>query len=149
MKYKFFIIIISGFFFSCKDLKEIKVTDVDSFYLKKITLENIEAEINLKINNPNAMRFSIYRSEFDVIYSGIHLGKAKLNKRVRIDANSEKVYTFNLNSNMKDLNPLDAVKLLNGAKLGSIEVKGDLKVGKFCLKKKIPINYTDKVKLFK
>lgn len=112
-------------------------------------MENIEAEINLKINNPNTMRFSIYRSEFDIIYSGIHLGKAKLSKRVCLDAKSERVYTFKLNSKMEDLNPLDALRLLNVDKLGNIEVKGDLKVGKLYLKKKLPVNYTDKVKLFK
>ncbi len=125
------------------------VTDVDSFYLNKITTENIEAEIKLKINNPNSMRFSIYRSEFDVVFSGMPLGKAKLNKRVRLDAKSEKIYTFKLNSKISDLNPLDALRLLNVDKLGNIEVKGNLKIGKFYLKKKLPVNYTDKVKLFK
>lgn len=149
MKFKILIILISISFFSCRDFKEIMVTDVDSFYLNKITTENIEAEIKLKINNPNSMRFSIYRSEFDVVFSGMPLGKAKLNKRVRLDAKSEKIYTFKLNSKISDLNPLDALRLLNVDKLGNIEVKGNLKIGKFYLKKKLPVNYTDKVKLFK
>lgn len=149
MKLKIFTILVSLLFFSCKELKEITVTDVDSFYLNKITSENIEAEIKLKINNPNAIRFSIYPSEFDVIFSGIRLGKAKLNKRVRLDGKSEKIYTFKLNSKIGDLNPLDALRLLNLSSLGNIEVKGELKVGKFYLKKKLPVNYVDKVKLFK
>jgi LEA14-like dessication related protein len=148
MKFKIFILLISLSFYSCKELKEITVTNVDSFYLNKITTENIEAEIKLKINNPNTVRFSIYPSEFDVIYSGIHLGKAKLNKRVRLDAKSEKIYTFKLNSKISDLNPLDIFKLLNMDKMGNIEVKGDLKVGKFYVKKKFPVNYNDRVKLF-
>lgn len=149
MKLKFFTILVSLLFFSCKELKEITVTDVDSFYLNKITSENIEAEIKLKINNPNAIRFSIYPSEFDVIFSGIRLGKAKLNKRVRLDGKSEKIYTFKLNSKIGDLNPLDALRLLNLSSLGNIEVKGELKIGKFYLKKRLPVNYVDKVKLFK
>jgi LEA14-like dessication related protein len=149
MKLKIFTILISLLFFSCKELKEITVTDVDSFYINNITSENIEAEIKLKINNPNSMRFSIYPSEFEVIYSGIRLGKAKLNKRVRLDGKSEKIYTFNLNSKIADLNPLDALRLLNLGNLGNIEVKGELKAGKFCVKKKFQVNYTDKVKLFK
>lgn len=149
MKFKILIILLSLSFLSCRDFKEITVTDVDSFYLNKITTENIEAEIKLKINNPNSIRFSIYPSEFDVTFSGMRLGKAKLNKRVRLDGKSEKVYTFKLNSKISDLNPLDALRLLNLEKLGNIEVKGDLKVGKFYLKKKLPVNYTDKVKIFK
>ena len=148
MKLKFLFILTSLFLLSCKGYKEITVTNVDSFYLNKITTEQIEAEVNVKINNPNTMGFSIYPSECDIVFSGIRLGKAKLNKRVRIDGKTEKIYTFKLNSKIADLNPLDALRLLNLEKLGNIEVKGELKAGKFYLKKKIPVNYTDKVKIF-
>jgi LEA14-like dessication related protein len=148
MKLKFLFILTSLFLLSCKGYKEITVTNVDSFYLNKITTEQIEAEVNVKINNPNTMGFSIYPSECDIVFSGIRLGKAKLDKRVHIDGKTEKIYTFKLNSKIADLNPLDALRLLNVEKLGNIEVKGELKAGKFYLKKKIPVNYTDKVKIF-
>lgn len=149
MRFNLFIIFVSIFFISCKEFKEITVTNVDSFYMNKITTEKIEAEVNVKINNPNNSGFSIYPSEFEVIFSGIRLGKAKLDKRVHIDGKAEKVYTFKLNSKIADMNPLDALRLLNLDNLGKIEVKGELKAGKFYLKKKFPVNYTDKVKLFK
>ena len=44
---------------------------------------------------------------------------------------------------------MDALRLLNLDNLGKIEVNGDLKAGKFFLKKKYPINYTDKVTILK
>lgn len=150
MKFNIFIILfITIFFTSCKEYKDITVTSVDSFYLNKITTEKIEAEINLKINNPNYVGFSIYPSEFEVIFSGIRLGKAKLDKRIHIDGKVEKIYTFKLNSKIADMNPLDALRLLNLDNIGKIEVKGELKAGKFYLKKRIPVNYSDKVKLFR
>jgi len=148
MKLNVFFIIVSVFFMSCKEFKEITVTNVDSFYMNKITTEQIEAEVNVKINNPNNTGFSIYPSEFDVMFSGVRLGKAKLNKRVHIDGKTEKVYTFKLNSKISEMNPLDALRLMNLDNLGKIDVKGELKAGKFYLKKKFPVNYTDKVKLF-
>jgi LEA14-like dessication related protein len=149
MRLLIFIISVSMFFMSCKEFKEITVTNVDSFYMNKITTEQIEAEVNVKINNPNTTGFSIYPSEFDVMFSGVRLGKAKLNKRVHIDGKTEKVYTFKLKSKISEMNPLDALRLMNLDNLGKIEVKGELKAGKFYLKKKFPVNYTDKVKLFK
>lgn len=148
MKSNLFIIIASVFLFSCREAKEIKVTSVESFYVNKLTVENIDAEIKLKIDNPNTMGFSIYPSGFDVTFSGIRLGKAKLNKRVHLNANSEKIYSFKINSKLSELNPLDILRLLNMENLGKIEVNGDLKVGKFYFKKKIPVSYTDKVKIF-
>ena len=149
MKLKILILLISLSLFSCKEFKENKVTNVEGFYINKLTIENLEAEIKLKINNPNNTGFSIYPSEFDIIFCGIRLGKAKLNKRVHIDAKSEKVYSFKLNKNISDLNPFEALRLLNLDNLGKIEINGELKVGKFYLKRKYPINYNDKVNLFK
>jgi LEA14-like dessication related protein len=149
MNFKALIILVSLFLFSCKGFEEIKVSNVEGFYLNKLTLENVDAQVQVKINNPNSKGFNIYPSEFDVVFSGMRLGKAKLNQKVRIKPNSEEVYSFKLNSKLSDINPMDALKLLNLGSLGNIEVKGDLKVGKFYYKKKIPVNYSDKVKLFK
>lgn len=148
MKFKFFIIIASVFLFSCREVKEIKVTSVEGFYVNKLSVENIDAEIKVKIDNPNKIGLSVYPSEFDVTFSGIRLGKAKLNKRVHLNAHSEKLYSFKINSKLSELNPLDILRLLNMDNLGKIEVNGDLKVGKFYLKKSLPIHYTDEVKLF-
>lgn len=143
------LVMVMSFLTSCKEFKDITVSDVDSFFINKVTAEGIEAEIKLKIKNPNPNGFSIYPSEFDVSFSGIRLGKAKLHKRVHIDANSERVYTFQLKSGLGDLNLFDALKLLNTDNLGKIDVQGDLKAGKFYIKKKFPVAYTDKIKIFK
>ncbi len=134
---------------SCQEFQDVQVVGVDSFFINKINADGIEAEVKIKIQNPNSRGFSLYPSEFDIIFSGIRLGKARLYKRVHINANSEKVYTFKLKSKLEDLNILDAMRLLNPDNLGKIEVKGDLKAGKFYLKKKFPVNYTDRIKILK
>ena len=143
------LLLLSVTFFSCKQLEELNVSNVESFNMTKITPEKLEGEIGIKINNPNKMGFSIYPSEFAINFSGMDLGKARLYKKVRIAGNSEKVYIFKLNSDLSALNPLELLKLFSSEKLGNIEVKGNLKVGKFLLRRKIPISYIDKVKLFK
>jgi len=133
------------FFSSCKDFKEAQCTGVKGFKINKISAQGMDADILLGIKNPNKMSFSVYRSEFDVVYSGIHLGKAKLTKRVRIAGNTEKTYSFNLKSNFKDANPMDIVKLMGGGAKSVIEVTGDLKAGKFYLKKRFPVKIKQKV----
>lgn len=143
------IIFISLLLFSCKTYKDVSVVGVDNFHLNKLSLEEIEAELNLKIKNPNNFGFNIYKSEFDLIFSGIKLGKAKLQKRVGIAKNAEKVYPFLLKSSLADISVMDAMNLFNTQKMGKIEIIGDLKVGKWFYKKKIPINYSDRTKIFK
>lgn len=132
-------------FTSCKDFKEVQCTGVKGFKINKISAQGIDADIILGVKNPNKMRFSVYRSEFDVIYNGVNLGKAKLAKKVKIEGNAEKNYSFNLKSNFKDANPMDIMKLINGGGKGFIEVIGDLKAGKFYLKKRYPVKVKEKV----
>lgn len=134
-------------FTSCKDFKEVQCTGVKGFKVNKISAQGIDADIILGIKNPNKMRFAVYRSEFDVVYNGVKLGKAKLSKKVKIEGNAEKNYSFNLKSNFKDANPMDVMKLISGGGKGFIEVAGDLKAGKFYLKKKYPVKVKEKVDL--
>ena len=145
----FLLILLSFLISSCRNLKETTVSGIDQFFINKINTEGIDANLSLKIKNTNSFGFSIYPSEFDIIYNGMHLGKAKLNKRVHIDGNSERVYSFNLKSNLSDLNIFDVLQLLNTENRGKIEIKGDLKAGKFFMKKKFDVNYSEKVNLLK
>ena len=143
----YFSLIFILFFISCRGFKEAECTGVKGFKVNKISMNGIEAEIILGIKNPNNIGFSIYPSEFDVVLSNIGLGSAKLKKRVHINANTEENYTFKLKSNFKDMNMMDVMKLMNSGGLeGTIQVKGNLKAGKFYLKKKIPVNVKQSLK---
>lgn len=132
----------------CRDLKEVQCTGVKGFKVNQLDTKGVDADILLGIKNPNNFGFSIYRSEFDVNYSGIYLGKAKLRRRVHIKGNAEEVYSFNLTNDFKNVELSDIMKLLGGAVFkNTIEVKGDLKVGKIFVKRKIPVEVKEKVKL--
>jgi LEA14-like dessication related protein len=133
---------------ACRDFKEVQCTGVKGFKVNQVNMQGIDADIMLGIKNPNRIGFSIYKSTFDVTYAGVYLGKAKLSKRVHIDANTEAIYSFNLKSDFKGANLPDIIKLVSGAiGRGMVEVKGDLKAGKFLLRKKFPVNVKERVGL--
>lgn len=144
-----FYIFCTLFLFSCRDLQEITVTNVDSFSLGKLSMTEIEGELQLTIKNPNSVGFNIYRSEFDIIYGNVKLGKAKLHKRVHIGANAEKAYVFKIKSSPENINLMDILKLVGNAGSGTIQIKGDLKAGKLFIKRTFPINYADHIDLKK
>jgi LEA14-like dessication related protein len=138
-----FVCLITG----CKPFKEAECTGFKGFTMNKIDMKGLDADIQLGIKNPNSIGFSIYKSEFDVIFNGIYLGKAKSVKRVHIDANSEKTYSFNLKSDFKNVNIMDVMKLASGGGSGQIQVKGNLKAGKFYLKKSFPVDEKERISL--
>lgn len=147
-KFRFLICLCALCFLnSCEEFQEIKVSEVKSFRLTKVGTDGIEGEVILSIKNPNSKGFSIYPSEFDVTYSGIKMGKARLYKRVHIAGNSEKMYVFKLKTDLKDMNLMDIMGLVSGGKMGQIQVKGNLKAGKFYIKKRFPVDFSEKIGL--
>lgn len=147
-KFRFLIFVLVFFIFnSCKEFKDVEVTGVKSFRLTKVGSDGIEGEVILGIKNPNSTGFSIYPSEFDIVYTGIKLGKARLHKRVHIDGNAEKLYVFKLKTSLKDMNLMDVMGMVSMKDMGKIEVRGTLKAGKFYIKKRIPVNFTENIGL--
>ncbi len=142
------LLVAFGFLFnSCKEFKDVEVTGVKSFRLTKISGDGIEGEVIIGIKNPNTFGFLIYPSEFDITYSGMKMGKARLFKKVRIEANSEKPYVFKLKTDLKDLNLIEVLGMVSGGKMGKIEVKGTLKAGKFYIKRRVPVDFSEKIGL--
>jgi LEA14-like dessication related protein len=148
MRNLFLLSAVVFFLVGCRDIKEVHCTGVKGFKVNHINTSGIDGDILLGIKNPNNFGFSIYKSAFDVTYSGIYLGKARLTRRVFIRKNAEETYSFNLKSDFKNVNLMDVMKLLQGAtSKGSIEVKGDLKVGKLLLRKSVPVDVKEKIRL--
>ena len=131
-------------FISCREYKEIRISSVDKFTIKKIDSKGIETEITVGLTNPNPIGFTVYRSSFSMNYSGMHLGNTVLRKRVKIPANSNAKHVFILKYQFKDFNLSDLTGLING-KGGKLEIKGHLKAGKFFIRKKYPVELNEKV----
>jgi LEA14-like dessication related protein len=146
-KLNYFVLFFATLLVSCKSYKEVQCTGIKGFKINKVSTGGLDANIQLGIKNPNAIGFSIYPSEFDIFFNGTSLGKAKLSKRVHINANTEGVYDFNLKSDFKNVGLKDVMRLVSGMGNGMVEVKGNLKAGKFYLKKKFPIDVKEKLSL--
>jgi LEA14-like dessication related protein len=144
---KLIFVIFIIFFVGCKDYQQVVCTGVKGFNINKINQQGLDANVILGIKNPNQTGFSIYKSEFEIKYGGLNLGKAVLEKKVHINANTEEAYSFNLKSNLKNVNLIEVMGLLlNGGK-GMMEVKGDIVAGKFFFKKRFPVNVSERIKL--
>jgi len=121
-------------------------TGIKGFKVEKVNTEGIEGDVMLGIQNPNKFAFTVYRSAFDVTFTGIHLGTAKLTKKVKIKSGEEGAYAFHLKSDFKDINLAEILRLLNSAtRRDMMEVNGKLKVGRFYLKKSFPVAVKERI----
>src|ERR1035437_2399397 len=98
---------------SCNDFQDITFSGIENIQITSLTQQGVEAEITAKIKNPNSVAFTIYKSDVDVMLSGMNAGKAHLANNVRIKAHSEESYTFKIKSDFSNLNATDLPKLLS------------------------------------
>lgn len=148
-RYSVYLFLLSSLSFMGCDFKEVTFSGVEGLKVTSLTQKGIEALITVKIKNPNNMSFTVYKSEMDVIVSGINLGKAYIAENVRIKRNSEASYTFKINSSFSQMSIMQLPKLLSLASSKSLEVnlKGVLKGGKMFIKRSFPIDVTQNVPL--
>jgi LEA14-like dessication related protein len=132
---------------SCGDFEDVTFSGIENVKIVKMSQQGAEAEITAKIKNPNGTAFTIYKSDLDVMLSGINAGKAHLSKNVRIKPHSEETYTFHVTSDFSSLSMSDLPKLMSLAVSKNIKVglKGNLKVGKLFLKKSYPVDMSQSV----
>ncbi|HEV7230319.1 MAG TPA: LEA type 2 family protein [Bacteroidia bacterium] len=133
----------------CSEFKEVQVSQISGVKILKITDKGVDMEIGMKIKNPNTYSFTIYRSAFDIKLGGTDLGVATLKRKEKVQAGSEEVHTFLITTTFDKLikGGLGSVMALFGSKNAEIEIKGNLKVGKFLIRKSIPIDRKQKTGL--
>src|SRR5687767_8171242 len=114
------------FLSSCKEIQMITVSKIQKSKVLKLDTKGIEVELTVNIKNPNSMGFNIYKAEFDVSVNGMAIGKGGINKKMRIRATSDDVYTFIVSSDFSKLSTTDMPKLMKlaNSKSATIGLKG-------------------------
>ncbi len=132
-RYGIWLFLLLGFS-SCKSFEEVKVSSIDNFKVKEISMKGIEAELTVTIDNPNALAFKVYPSSAELKYGNVALGKARIVKKVRIPAHSKKQHTFILKGDLKNVGVGDIATMMGGRGGKKLELDGYLKAGRFILK---------------
>ncbi len=149
MKKYIFFLLCSSIFISCGDYQDVTFMGIENVKVTSMSQQGVEAEITVRIKNPNNRSFTIYKSDLDATLNGMDAGKANLSKNVRIKANSEQTYIFNIQSDFSSisLNDLPKLMALAKSKNAKIGLKGNLKAGKLFIKKSFPVDIAKNVPL--
>jgi LEA14-like dessication related protein len=148
-KYFLFLLVISFTFSSCGDFQDVTFKGVENVKVVKMSQQGIEVDITARIHNPNKVVFHIYPSDMDATLNDINAGKAHLTNNIRIRSNSEESYTFKIKSDFSSLNMMELPRLMSvvSGKNVKVGLKGNLKVGKFFLKRNYPVDIIKSIPL--
>ena len=130
-------------------MQPVSIGGIERLKLNKFSREGIDAEFGIKIKNPNKMSIIVYPSEFDGTVNNISVGKIKLYKKVKIKGRSDETEIFYVKSDFSKLNFGDIANILPIVASGNanLNLKGNIRAGKWYFKKKFPVEFTKTISL--
>jgi len=145
----FFLITIS--LTACFNYEDVEITDVRSIKLLDMSAKGLSVESEIKISNPNSFKLSVSKSEFDFYIKGKKLGKASIDGKLKIPANSEEYHKVVLISKSKDMSP-NALPILIGLTASGrdkidFKVDGFIEGKAFLFKRKVNVSHSGIVPL--
>ena len=127
--------------------KDVEIVKLENAAVKKFSSKGIEADVFLKVKNPNSYNISIVNSDLDIFINEKPVGKAKIADKITFPKNSEKIHCIHIESDFEKLGSgvlttLASVLMSQSINLG---VKGDITAKAFILQKKVKVDIKENV----
>ena len=134
---------------SCLEYKEVEVIKIVEIGVKEISANGVDVEVALQVKNPNKYNISIVDSDLNLFIKGNKMGSATIKEKVTLKKKSTAVYRFTLQSSFKDLSlsSLPVLMSIMGQNSMEVQIVGDIKAQAKGISKRVPIDFTEKVKL--
>lgn len=134
---------------SCLKYEPVEFKGIQSMKITKLGADGLEAEFLIRIKNPNNFGFSITDYDLDIRMMQMKIGKAKLQKKVKIKANSEEGYPFQIKAKFGEMLMASLPLLLSmgSQKSTQVQTKGYVKVKHWGISKKIDVDLDEAIKL--
>ena len=135
--------------YSCLEYKEVEVVDIIEVGVKDISTQGVDVEVAMQVKNPNSYNINIVDSDLNLFLKGNKMGTATIKDKVTLKKKSNAVYRFTLQSSFKDigLGGLPVIMGLISQSSMEVQILGDIKAQAKGISKRIPIDFTEKVKL--
>lgn len=133
---------------SCQ-MQDLVVGAPDYLRVKELNRKNIVLQIKMPVENPNNFGFTLKAIDMDVFVNNQKIGTVKKTNKVKIKANSSKIYTIDFEIKPSDLlgGAFGLIRDLRKNKV-DLEIKGYIKAQKFLISKKIKIENKQEVKIY-
>lgn len=145
----FLFFISSLCFFSCAEIKPATIGGIENPKVKELSTSGADFTFDMRIKNPNSVGVTVFPSFFDATVNGIAIGKVRLDKKVKIKANSDNTSEFHIKSDFTKVSLADIANVISmvSSKSATVTLKGEVKVGKWYYKKRFPIEFKKSINL--
>ena len=125
MRIILFVAFIALSFSSCNVYKDIEIQEVSDIRITKMSNKGIEAEVDIKVFNPNNFKVSIVDVDADIYVNEKDVGDAKLRRKVILGKKSNEIHTIKIEGDYTDMKGGLLQTLIGGLFSQSMNIKVD------------------------
>ena len=133
---------------SCAFYKDVELVEVVDIKVVNFMPNLIEAEVTLKVDNPNWYAITLTQSDVDVYVNEKAMGKVELSEKVKIKAKSTETKTLLLKGNPDGagdfLSNMIGLLFSNSA---NFQAKGHVKGRALMISREVPVDLTEAIDL--
>lgn len=135
--------------FGCMEYKEVELVEVKQVVVRVFSMKEIRLVVYMQIHNPNNYKIAITEADMELFVKGKKIGNAKLDNTIVLPKNSNEVYEALVFTPMNEMqtNAIPTILSVIGQPTVPVHVKGYVKGKVKGVAKKIPVEFTDNVRL--
>jgi LEA14-like dessication related protein len=144
------LVLASVFLSSCMQIEDVELGKIEGAKILNANLKALEAELAVRIKNPNGFGFTVTKSDLDLTLNGKKLGKVNLKNKVHVNAKSDESHTFTITSDLSEsgVGGLPALMGIVQSRSPKIKLSGYLKVRTYLFfSKRIPVDIEQTIPL--
>lgn len=134
---------------SCMTYEDIEMEEITNVDFKKISAKRIKVIVSAKINNPNNYPITIVKGNLDIHLSGMKIGTALIEDKVKLPKNSRMVHEFGLETDLASIKKglMGSVFSVLTDKAVPLRLLGAIKARVVLAGKKFEVDYTEPIKV--
>lgn len=145
----FFMLALLFVLTSCLTYKDVEFDGIEDVSVDKFGKDGIELTLKARVKNPNNYAINIADTDLTLSLNGKELGEAVLMDNVRLKKKSDEVQSVRVKAKFDKGSGgiLGVIMSVMTGGQAKISVKGEVKAKAFMVAKKVPVEFTENIKL--
>lgn len=125
---------------SCKNLSEVEITQIRNLEFKGFKNNAAQIKLELEIDNPNKMSFTVHEMDLKVFANGRYLGHLQSIEEIKVRRKSKDIYPVDVQLRLANiLTGVSMFMAMRESGQAHLKVEGTVKAKSFLWKKQIPV----------
>ena len=131
------------FLLGCGKLEMLELKGLENFAVASFSKEGVELEMDLRIHNPNGIKFKVKDYDLDILVNNVKIGKAVLKEKMILPRKTTSSHHVSVNASFTNvlMGAFPVILSLKKDKNATIRIVGEVKGAAMGIAKKVDVEF--------